>query len=107
MHLFPFACVCEYSSRPSACAYVRSHVSELHLIRSVVTKLYKVCPCCTGYVIVTNAATLVRNEFRPFVACAYTSERARVYGMHLDSRESACSHASMQTQFLACVLAGG
>ena len=43
------------------------------MYRSAVTKLYKLCPCYTGYVIVTNAVTLVHNEFRPFVVCVYTS----------------------------------
>ena len=41
-----------------------------------------------GYVIVTNAATLARNEFIPFVTCAYTI-------MHLDPREFACVHTHM------------
>ena len=60
-------------------------------------KLYKLCPCYTEYVIVINTVTLVRNEFRPFVACAYTIERAHACTcicmrtrMHLDQREFAC-----------------
>ena len=52
---------------------------------------HKLCPCYTGYVIVTNTVTLVRNEFRPFVACAYTIERACAC-MHLDPGEFACVH---------------
>ena len=47
--------------------------------------------------------TLVRNEFKPFVVCAYTIERACVCAhactcncvrahMHLDTREFACVH---------------
>ena len=54
------------------------------------------------YVIVTNAVTLVRNEFRPFVACTYTIERAH---MHLDTREFTYVHTHKCKRSFLCAFA--
>ena len=70
--------------------------------RSAVMKLYKLCPCYTGYVIVTNTVTLVHNELdRLLRARIRSSVRARAR-MHLDSREFACVHTH-KCKLIFCV----
>ena len=79
------ASIAAVSLRAFICVYLHAFASTVRdrararmcdCVR-VSAKLYKLCPCDTGYVIVTNTVTLIRNEFRPFVACAYTIERVR------------------------------
>ena len=60
----PFACLRRRYSVASADleeTFVHGELFD-NRKRSAVTMLHKLCPCCTGYVIVANAVTLVPTQ---------------------------------------------